>query len=134
MQNVSQAKRAGTSPLNRPEHQSVPSHFACAFPPQNDEIDEKHFACASVTGVTTRRRGDKRRDESSSTMPQPPLRMALSAKMEAAARDLSKAMFRAVDIADGTVTPAESPEPLSRILPSVSGESGALCFVVRRPG
>ena len=61
--------------------------------------------------------------------------MALSAKMEAAARDLSKAMFRAVDIiADGTVTPAESPEPLSRILPSVSGESGALCFVVRRPG
>jgi hypothetical protein len=61
--------------------------------------------------------------------------MALSSKMEAAQSALSAALLTALDIGDdGVVKPSSAPEPFSTILPRLTGSSGSICFVVRRPG
>ena len=64
------------------------------------------------------------------------LSMALSSKMEAAQSALSEALLTTLDISTSgsTVTPSASAQPLSEVLPTQSGPSGSICFVVRRPG
>jgi hypothetical protein len=61
--------------------------------------------------------------------------MALSSKMEEARSAISSALFTALDFGgdDGIVRPSSS-EPFSSIHPKLTGTSGSICFVVRRPG
>eukprot|EP00804_Cyclotella_cryptica_P023211 CCRYP_000398-RE/>CCRYP_000398-RE protein AED:0.08 eAED:0.07 QI:0/0/0/1/0/0.33/3/0/189 len=62
-----------------------------------------------------------------------PTRTILASKAATAATALlSSALLTPLTIAD-TVTPSPS-QPLSAILPSHTGRTGSICFVVRRPG
>jgi hypothetical protein len=63
-----------------------------------------------------------------------PNRMILSAKMEEAARSISKTLLTSLNIENSTVSPSTTSQSLSEILPNNTGTHGSVCFVVRRPG
>jgi len=100
---------------------------------------ESQLFCASRSDSQSKSEISRLRSPSKDTEAMSLIRMALTAKMEAAQETLSTALLTALEFGNNSssgddVKPSLTSQPLSTILPRHTGSSGSICFVVRRPG